>query len=138
MISILVNLIGEIFCFFLLCIICGYIIGKLFTCRIYFIYHQRLNFEFSLYRNIIHSSTPEVSPLLLFGIESLFHPKTVCYIMNEFLYFWRLTISSSSWTTMFSCITCNILWKFSWSSEKEAKVMNLFINQEKTKYMPVT
>jgi len=37
---------------------------------------------FALYRNIIHTLSPADSPLLLFGIENLFHLKTVCYIMN--------------------------------------------------------
>ena len=93
---------------------------------------------FALYRNIIDTLSPEVSLPLLFGIESLFHPKTVCYIMNGISCLWRLKISSSSWTAMFRCISCNNLWKFSWILEKAAKCMNWFINEENTKYMPVT
>jgi hypothetical protein len=94
--------------------------------------------NFALYRNEIHTLSPKDFPHLLCGIESLFHPKTVRYIMNEISCLRWLEIYSSSWTTVFRCIFCNILWKFSWSLEKAAKHMNLFINEEKTKYMPVT
>ena len=126
------------FMFILFCISCGYVFGKLFTCRIYFVYHRRLNFEILLCTKIIHTLFLDVSPLLFFGIESLFHPKTVCHIKNGISYSWRMKISSSSWTTTFRYISCNNLWKFSGSLKKAAKCMNWFINQEKTKYMPVT
>ena len=100
---------------------------------------QKIKFwNFALYWHIIHTISPDVSPLLLFGTEILFHPKTVCHIMNGISYSWRMKISSSSWNIMFRCISCNILWKFSGSLKKAAMCMNWFINQEKTKYLPVT
>ena len=65
----------------------------------------------AIYRNINNTISPHVSLLSFLCFEYPFHPKPECYMLNVISYVWRLKISSMLWTTMFSCISCNVLWK---------------------------